>query len=68
VQDVKKMNSIDEAFIYLSKAYDFDFNDNTKRELETILKSLSNEPSKDTLNEQPIIDLLKNFNNSLIIK
>ena len=60
VQDVKKMNSLDEAFIYLSKAYDFDFNDNTKRELEIILKSLTKEPLIDnTLIVEPTDEQIK---------
>lgn len=66
VEDVKEMKSVDEAFIYLSKAYDFKFNDETKRQLETILKSLdTKEPlATDTLKSEPtqqeIIQTIKN--------
>lgn len=66
VEEVKKMKSVDEAFTYLSKAYDFKFNDETKRQLETILKSLdTKEPlATDTLKSEPtqqeIIQTIKN--------
>lgn len=61
VEDVKNMKSVDEAFIYLSKAYDFDFNDTTKIELEQILKSLDNkEPlATNTFKEEPTADQIK---------
>lgn len=61
VQDVKYMKSKEDAFVYLSKAYDFDFNDQTKKELEIILKSLSNkEPlNVNTLPEKPTDEQVK---------
>ena len=60
VQDVKRMNTIDEAFVYLSKAYDFDFNDETKKQLEIILKSLSDkEPIQFTPKDEPTAEQIK---------
>lgn len=51
----------------IQKAYNLDYSDNRLRQFETILKSLSDEPSKtDTLQDKPIIDAIKSFRESLI--
>jgi len=66
VQGIKSIQSHYGFMELLTKAYNLDYSDDRLRQIETILKSLSNEPSEDdTLNEQPIITeslkLLTNF-------
>ena len=63
VQSIKGINSFYGIMEIAQKAYNLDYSDQRLRDLETILKALSNEPSKnDTLNEQPLIlDTLKSF-------
>ena len=53
----------------LTKAYDLPYSDSRLMQIETLLKSLSKEPSEtDTLNLEPIMETLKSFTNSLNIK
>jgi len=54
----------------IEKSYNLNYSDTRLRQIETLLKSLSNEPSEtDTLIEEPIIlETLKSFTNSLNIK
>lgn len=47
VTDVKSFNDNEEAIKFLTKAYDLDYSDETKIQIETFLKSLNNEPSSD---------------------
>jgi HK97 family phage prohead protease len=63
VQGIKSIQSHYGIMELIQKAYNLDYSDNRLRELETILKALSNEPSEnDTLNEKPLIlDTLKLF-------
>lgn len=70
VQDIKSIKSYYGFMELLQKAYNLDYSDERLRQIETLLKSLTNEPSNiDTPNDEPIIlDTLKHFTNSLIIK
>jgi len=70
VQGIKSIKSHYGFMELLTKAYNLPYSDSRLMRIETILKSLSNEPSEtDTLNEQPIIlDTLKSFSQSLILK
>jgi HK97 family phage prohead protease len=63
VQGIKGIQSYYGIMELIQKAYNMDYSDDRLKQFETILKSLSNEPSDpDTLNEQPIIlDTLKSF-------
>lgn len=70
VQGIKSIQSHYGIMELVQKAYNLDYSDNRLRQFETILKSLSNEPSEtDTLIDKPIIlDTLKSFTNSLNLK
>lgn len=70
VQGIKSIKSVYGIMELIEKSYNLDYSDNRLRQIETLLKSLSNEPSNDdTLNEQPIIlETLKSFTNSLNLK
>ena len=49
----------------IEKSYNLDYSDNRLRQIETLLKSLSDEPSEaDTLIEQPI-NIIKEFRQNL---
>lgn len=68
--DISKVKTHYGVMEFLSKMYNLDYSDERLRQIETLLKSLTNEPSNiDTPNDEPIIlDTLKHFTNSLIIK
>lgn len=70
VQDIKSIKSYYGIMELLTKAYDLPYSDARLQQIETILKSLSNEPSEaDTLDEKPIIlDTLKSFSQTLKLK
>lgn len=70
VQDIKSIKSYYGIMELLTKAYDLPYSDARLQQIETILKSLSNEPSEaGTLDEKPIIlDTLKSFSQTLNIK
>lgn len=70
VQDIKGVKSHYGILELIEKSYNLDYSDQRLRQIETILKALSNEPSiNDTENDKPLIsDLLKSFSQSLIIK
>lgn len=70
VQDIKSIKSHYGLMELIQKSYDLPYSDTRLRQIETLLKSLSQEPSEtDTLIEQPIIlETLKSFTNSLNIK
>ena len=70
VQGIKSIKSHYGFMELLTKAYNLPYSDGRLVQIETILKSLSQEPSEpDTLNEQPIIlDTLKSFSQSLNFK
>jgi hypothetical protein len=54
----------------ITKAYDLDYSDARLKQIETLLKALTDEPSEpDTFTNEPLIlDTLKSFTNSLKIK
>jgi HK97 family phage prohead protease len=70
VQGIKSIKSHYGFMELLTKAYNLPYSDNRLMQIETILKSLSNEPSDpDTLIDKPIIlDTLKSFTQSLNLK
>ena len=70
VQGIKSIKSTYGILEIIEKSYNLDYSDNRLRQIETLLKSLSNEPSEtDTLNEQPLIlDSLKSLTQSLNLK
>lgn len=70
VQDIKSIKSHYGIMELIEKSYNLPYSDQRLKQIETLLKSLSKEPSdNDTLNDQPIIlDTLKSFTNSLILK
>lgn len=70
VQDIKSIKSVYGIMELIEKSYNLDYSDTRLRQIETLLKALSEEPSEtDTLIEQPLIlDTLKSFTNSLNIK
>ena len=70
VQDIKSIKSVYGWLELLQKQYNLDYSDNRLRQIESLLKSLTNEPSNiDTPNDEPIIlDTLKEFKNTLNIK
>ena len=68
VQGIKSIKSTYGILELIEKSYNLDYSDNRLRQIETLLKSLSNEPLEtDTLNEKPIIEQIKSFRQSLII-
>ena len=70
VQGIKSIKSTYGILELIEKSYNLDYSDNRLRQIETLLKSLSNEPSEtDTLNEKPVIlDSLKSLTQSLNLK
>lgn len=69
VQDIKNIKSTYGILELIEKAYNLDYSDSRLRQIETILKALTdNEPLLDsTLNEKPLIDAFKEFNNGFKI-
>ena len=68
VQGIKSIKSHYGVMELLTKAYNLPYSDARLIKIETLLKSLSNEPLEDnTPNEQPIIEQIKSFRQSLII-
>ena len=66
VGDIKSIKSHYGFMELLTKAYNLDYSDERLKQIEVLLKSLSNEPSvTDTLNEKPIIDTIEQFRKSL---
>jgi HK97 family phage prohead protease len=70
VQSIKGINSFYGIMEIAQKAYNLDYSDTRLRDLETILKALSQKPSEfDTQKEQPLIlKTLKSFSQTLNIK
>ena len=70
VQDIKSIKSHYGIMELIEKSYNLDYSDDRLRQIETLLKALSKEPSNDdTPNDKPLtLDTLKSFTNSLIIK
>ena len=68
VQDIKGIKSHYGILSLIEKSYNLDYSDERLRQIETLLKSLSNEPSEtDTLQDKPIIETIEQFRKSLII-
>jgi len=66
VQDIKGIKSHYGILSLIEKAYNLDYSDERLRQFETLLKSLSNEPSEtDTLQDKPIIETIEQFRQSL---
>jgi len=66
VRDIKSIKSHYGVMELLVKAYNLPYSDKRLMEIETILKSLSLEPSEpDTLKAKPIIDAITEFRKSL---
>src|SRR3990172_12349936 len=70
VQNIKGIKSHYGILSLIEKSYNMDYSDARLKQIETLLKALSNEPLEtDTLNDEPLIlDTLKSFTNSLILK
>ena len=71
VQDIKSIKSTYGILELIEKAYNLNYSDTRLKQIETILKALSDsDPSEtDTPEVNPlVIDTFKNFTNSLIIK
>jgi len=68
VQGVKSIKNHYGIMEMVQKAYDLPYSDSRLRQFETLLKSLTNEPSETDTSNEPIIDTLKHFTNSLNIK
>lgn len=67
VQDIKSIKNHYGFMELLTKAYDLPYSDPRLRQIETLLKALSDEPSEtDTLKNQPLIDEQKNILNNFI--
>ena len=65
VQGVKSIKSVYGIMELIEKSYDLPYSDTRLLQIETLLKSLSDEPSEpDTLIEQPI-DIIKEFRQNL---
>jgi hypothetical protein len=67
VQNIKAIKSHYGLMELIQKSYDLDYSDERLRQIENLLKALTNEPSEpDTLTNEPLIlDTLKQFTNSL---
>lgn len=65
VQGIKSIRSTYGILELIEKAYDLDYSDSRLRQIENLLKSLSEKPSEtDTLIEEPI-DIIKEFRQNL---
>jgi len=70
VQDIKGIQKYYGIMDILVKGYDLDYSDERLKQIETLLKTLTdNEPSIiDTPNVEPLLDVFKSFNNKYITK
>jgi HK97 family phage prohead protease len=70
VQNIKAIKSHYGLMELITKAYDLDYSDIRLKQIETLLKALTDEPLEDnTPEDKPLIlDTLKSFTNSLNIK
>ena len=70
VQNIKAIKSHYGLMELITKAYDLDYSDIRLKQIETLLKALTDEPLEDdTPEDEPLIlDTLKSFTNSLNIK
>jgi hypothetical protein len=70
VQDIKGIQKYYGIMDILVKGYNLDYSDERLRQIETLLKTLTDtEPSIiDTPNVEPLLDVFKSFNNKYITK
>jgi HK97 family phage prohead protease len=70
VQNIKAIKSHYGIMELIQKSYDLDYSDNRLKQIETLLKALSNEPLETStlINEPLTLETLKSFTNSLNIK
>ena len=70
VQNIKAIKSHYGLMELIQKSYDLNYSDERLKQIENLLKALDQEPSQDdTLTNEPLIlDTLKSFTNSLILK
>lgn len=69
VQDIKNIKSTYGILELIEKSYNLDYSDERLRQIETILKALTNEPIEPiTPNDKPLIDAFKEFNNGLKLR
>jgi HK97 family phage prohead protease len=70
VQNIKAIKSHYGLMELIQKSYDLDYSDERLRQIETLLKALSNEPLETStlINEPLTLETLKSFTNSLNIK
>ena len=68
VQDIKGIKSHYGILELIEKSYDLKYSDTRLRQIETLLKTLTNkEPSQiDTSTVEPLLDVFKSFNSKLI--
>ena len=68
VQDIKGIKSHYGILELIEKSYNLDYSDTRLRQIETLLKTLTNkEPSQiDTSTVEPLLDVFKSFNSKLI--
>jgi HK97 family phage prohead protease len=66
VQDIKGIKSHYGILELIEKSYDLDYSDTRLKQIETLLKTLTNkEPlDTDTPNVEPLLDVFKSFNNN----
>ena len=64
VQGIKGIKSTDGIIELITKAYNLDYSDNRLKQIESLLKTLSDiEPlQSNTLNDKPLLDVFKSFN------
>lgn len=66
VQGIKSIKSVYGMLELIEKSYNLNYSDQRLRDIENLLKSLSDEPTAPvTLNEEPIIDAIKEFRKNL---
>lgn len=68
VQNIKSIQDYYGIIEIATKAYNLNYSDPRLRELEILLKSLSNEPEDTTQKDKPIIDTLKELTQQLTVK
>ena len=68
VQDIKGIKSHYGILELIEKSYDLNYSDTRLKQIETLLKTLTNkEPSQiDTSTVEPLLDVFKSFNSKLI--
>jgi len=68
VQDIKSVKSLHGIMSIIEKSYNLDYSDQRLKQIETLLKSLTKEPSNDTPTDEPIqasIKAILEFTNTI---